>query len=378
MRLVVLYQGETLEDHPGSHEGFQRLQSEGILADYRAIPYYGFARDRGWPALWDEAERQVRAAGADAVFLQFFHGPIPDPTRGIAQLRSCPSCPNIFTSLGDPFGLWLNPVPSSFRIASRLADLNFMTGMGKLAQGLARLGTKNLVLMPNGACQKRFAAPLNRNTYQPEFDVVFIGSRLRSRRIIRSASWFGFWRDRLVAKLTRRFGGRFGLFGDGWEGYRSWQGAVPYDRQHEALHRSRVQIGGYPGCLNDYYTSDRVHIALASGIPFVDYWVPGVECFFQNGTEWWLGRTLNQMVDHVEKLLEKPQAELLEIGETVRQEILAHHTQYHRCQQMIEIVGRYRECKQAGKQAEIPALRFLRFPSVSGNRVGPAVINWQG
>ncbi len=380
MRLFVLYQGETLESQPGYHDGFQRLKAEGVLSDYQAIPYSGFARIHGWPALWNEAERLVRAAGSDTVFLQFFEpqGHIPDLAMGIARLRACPACLTIFTSTGDGYTMWLKPIPDSFRIASRLADLNFMTQIGRPAQELARLGTKNIVLMPNGACQKRFSAPLDQNTYLPEFDVVFVGNSKRSRMGFSSSSLIGFWRDRLVNKLSKRFGRRFGLFGKRWEGNRSWQGPVPYNQQHEAMRRSRVLIGGHPGILNDYYTSDRTFIALASGIPLVDYWVPGIECFFGNGAEWWLGRTFDQMIAQVETLLEKPQKELLQIGNAVRREVLEHHTQYHRCKLMVEIACRYRETKLAGKQPEPPDLPFLRFPLASGSIAGLPIINWQG
>jgi len=379
-RLLVLFQGETLAAHPGYHEGFQRLQSEGFLADYRAIPYYGFTREHGWPALWDEAARQVREYGINAVFLQFFHGsPIPDPTAGIQQLLTCPTKPTLFTSLGDPFGIILRPVPKSYMMASRLAHLNFMTSMGLIAKQLARSGVNNLILMPHGACQVRFSAPLILTSYNPEFDVVFIGSNMRSRWLVGSASWYGVSRKRLVAKLTRRFGSRFGLFGKGWEGHPTWQGAINFDKQHEAIHRSRLQIGGYPstGSKNDYYLSDRPFIAMAAGIPFIDYWVPGVERMFAHGSEWWLGRSLDEMVNHVERLLQLSDDARLAIGGRARQEILSNHTQYHRCMQMIDIVSRNRIMRLSGKNADPPSLPFLRFDADPKSGPCPAVVNWQ-
>ena len=379
IRLLVLYQGRTLETHPGYHDGFQRLQAEGVLADYRAIPYFGIALEHGWPALWEEAVRQIREYDINVVFIHFFHdNNTPDPSAGLKMMLACPSRPMLFTSLGDPFGIWLNRVPECYKIASGMSDINFMTGMGKIARRLAAQGTKNLVFMPNGVCHVRFSAPLERTGYAPEFDVVFIGSRMRSRWLVGSASWYGFWRDRLVAKLTRRFGNRFGLFGKGWEGQPCWQGFVNYDEQHLALRRAKIQIGGYPNCLNDYYTSDRVFIALASGIPLVDYAIPGIECLFENGRDWRLGRNFGEMLKHVESLLELPDEKRLDIGGRVRREILASHTQYHRCKQMIEIVQDYRNQKLAGKIPPPPALPFLRFPLSPASGKCAAIVNWKG
>lgn len=216
-RLLVLFQGETLEGHPGYHAGFQRRQAEGALADYRALPYYGVARERGWPALWDEAERQVCAADATAVFLQFFHGPIPDSTRGIASLRACPSRPTSFTSMGDPFGTWLKPVPASFRIASRWADVSFLTSMGRLAQELTRAVSKNLVLTPwllpgplrRATGHHRLPAGLRRgHDWQP--DVQPLAHRLRElvrglERLAGVKAYAAVWRA--LRTLLKRLGG---------------------------------------------------------------------------------------------------------------------------------------------------------------------------
>lgn len=376
IRLLVLYQGKTLEDHAGYHDGFQHLLSEGILSEYKAIPYYGYAEKHGWDDLWEEAITIVKKHQMDVVFLQFFHGPIPDPTKRILQLKQCPSNPTIFTSLGDPFGIYIKPVPKSYRIASRLADINFLTGMGKLATGLARNGSKNLVLMPHGCCQVRFSSQMTISEYNPQFDVVFIGNRMRSRYCIGSSSYYGFWRDLLVKKLTKRYGKKFGLWGKGWTGHPSWQGSIPYDRQHESIRKGRIQIGGYPNSLNDYYTSDRVFIALASGIPFVDYRVPGVECIFKDEQDWWLGDTLDEMVKKVDELLEKPQDELLAIGAKVREVILGNHTQYNRCQQMVMIAKEYRRERQNTGYASKPELPFLKYSS--SIKVGSPIINWQG
>lgn len=379
IRLLVLFQGNTLNDHPGYHDGFQKLQDEFILDAYCTIPYYGFTKEHGWEELWVEAERIIRLNCINAVFLHFFHDQnIPDPTKGIKRILACPSNPTIFTSLGDPYNILLNPVPDSYKQSSILSDINFMTSMGRLANGLARQGTKNLIFMPHGVCQKRFSSSLDKENYNPDFDVVFVGSRILSRYIIGSSSWYGFWRDKLVNLMTKRFGSRFALFGLNWAGNPSWRGPVPYDSQNETVRRSRVQIGGYPNSTNDYYTSDREFIALASGIPFVDYFVPGVECMFKDGKDWWLGKNFGEMLKHIENLLNISDNKRLEIGDRVRNEILAHHTQYHRCQQMIEIVSNYRDQKLAGNKADLPVLPYLRYKLSKDSGCCPAIINWQG
>jgi hypothetical protein len=291
MKLMVLYQArDAVKDQPGYHDGFGRLLAEGLLTAHFSLPYYGIAESRGWRAVWSEAYEIARRGGVDAIFLQFFHPavPIPDPSHGIQRLKELANRPTVFTSLGDPFGRVTKRVPKCFRIASALSDVSFLTGMGYLARQLTGWGSRNLVLMPNGCCQVRFSLRESAAASQPEFDLAFVGSRIRSRNPFSHFYWASRRRVEFVEAATKRYGKRFGLFGAGWEGNPSWQGPIAYAAQHDAYRRAAVAVGGVPNASHDYYTSDRVFIAVASGVPFVDYWVPGVERLLEPGRDWWL------------------------------------------------------------------------------------------
>src|SRR5262249_54052455 len=296
---------------------------------------------------------------------------------GIVRLKGLSSKPIVFTSLGDPFGRWTKTVPRIYRLASKLADVNFLTGMGYLARQLERQGTSNLVLMPNGCCQIRFSAMFDRTEYSPDFDVVFVGSRISSRNPLSHFFWTARTRQSFVALLTKRYGKRFGLFGHGWEGNPSWQGPVSYDRQHFVQRRSAVVLGGMPNGYHDYYTSDRVLIGIASGIPFVDYWVPGVDLLFQPERDWWLAPDMHSMIRWCDHLLSLSQEERLRLGIGARETILTAHTQYHRCRDMLHIVRDLRAARSRGKIAVSPRLRFLRTESNPSEYPAP-IVNWQG
>jgi hypothetical protein len=379
MRLLVLYQAhDAVRDQPGYYDGFERLVTEGVLEAHVAIPYYGVAEERGWRALWDETYAATRKIDADAVFLQFFHGPIPDPTVGITHLKGLPSKPAVFTSLGDPFGQWAKRVPRSYRIASKLADVNFLTGMGYLARQLARQGARNLVLMPHGCCQVRFSTMLDQTEYSPDFDVVFIGNRISSKNLLSHFFWTAQRRREFVALITKQYGDRFGLFGHGWMGNPSWQGPIPYDRQHSIQRRGAVVLGGMPNGYHDYYTSDRVLISIASGIPFVDYRVAGVDLLFHPGRDWWLASDIQGMLRWCDHLLSLSQAERLRLGSCAREHILAFHTQYHRCREMVDIVRGLRAVRSRGMTAARPQLSFLRQETHPSLAYPAAVVNWQG
>ena len=382
MRLLVLYQArDAAADQPGYYEGFERLISEGVLSAHVAIPFYGVAEEKGWDGLWAEAERTARNMQADAVFLQFFHGAMPDPTEGIQRLKRLPTRPTLFTSLGDPYGRWIRRVPKSFRVASALADVSFLTGMGYIARQLRGWGSRNLVLMPNGCCQVRFSSQPSTELSQPEFDVVFVGSRVYPRNLLSQFSYLYYWGGRkrveLVEAFTKRYGRRFGLFGKGWNGNSAWQGPVPYAGQHEAYRRSAVALGGMPYACNDYYTSDRVFIAMASGVPFVDYWVSGVDRLLQPGRDWWLAQSQDEMFRLCDTLLEMPSSERVGLGEEARKRVLSRHTQYHRCKEMIEIIRNIREAHRSGRRAAQPELSFLSRSWAPGP-APDAILGWEG
>ena len=379
MRLLVLYQAQdAARDQPGYYDGFERLVAEGELEAHCALSYYGIAEERGWPTLWDQAYTAAREINADAVFLQFFHGAIPDPTVAIARLKGLPSKPTLFTSLGDAFGLWTRRIPKSYRIASKMADVNYLTGMGYVARQLAREGICNLVLMPNGCCQVRFSAGFDQGIYSPEFDAVFVGSKIPYKNPLSHFFWTAQRRREFVTRVTKRYGRRFGLFGHGWEGNPSWQGPLPYDGQHSAHRRGAIVLGGIPGAYYDYYTSDRVLIAIASGIPFVDYCVSGVDLLFEPNKDWWLAPDIPRMIKCCDHLLSLSQKERLDLGSRAREKILTNHTQYHRCRDMLRIVRDLRAARLRRTTAEQPRLSFLRQENHNRSNYPPSIVNWRG
>ena len=378
MRLLVLYQAhDAAKDQPGYYDGFERLVEQSVLRAHVAIPYHHVAQQRGWDALWVEAAKAAQAMGADAIFLQWFHiRNMPDPTSGILRLKNLPTRPTLFASLGDPFGRWTKRVSKCFRVASRLAEVSFLTGMGYLAQQLRRCGSRNLVLMPHGCCQVRFAAAVE-PSQNPQFDVVFIGSRLRPRNPLGHHFRVARRRVQLVEAFTRRYGRRFGLFGLGWEGNPSWQGPVAYHSQHTAYREAAVAVGGLPHAYHDYYTSDRVFIATASGVPLVDYAVPGVERILRPGVDWWLARDIEGILASCDRLLARSSPERLALGQRARERTLAAHTQYHRCREMVAIVRQIRSARLDGRKAEEPKLSFLAH-ATAVQAAPPAIVAWQG
>lgn len=351
-------QGRTIADHPGYENACQRLQDDGLLSACRILPYYKLAEESGWDGAWQQTIRLARDMDADAVFLQHFHGPIPDPTATLSALRRLPSRPVIAVSSGDPFGRLLDRPPRSFRVAAAMADATFLTETGGLARDLARLGAR-VALMPNGYCQARFEQPATPDPAGPEFDVAFVGNLHRVHNPTRRMFWSARRRRQQVAALQRRYGPRFAVFGSGWEGWASARGPIPYDQQVAICRRARVVVGPWPNGGMDYYMSDRSVTSIRSGTPFVDAYVPRVDRIFEDGRHWFLFREPRGMLAHCDRLLEWSDDERRAFGSRAAAEIGARHSQYHRMRAMVGTLADLRAAILSGRRPPPPRLDYF-------------------
>jgi len=360
MKLLSLLQGHRVEDQIGFHESGIRLMREGWLEDYQAIPF--LAADRLPPEnpTYELILESARKIVPDFIFFQHFHFyKIPDPTRLIAQLRRVVPQAVIFVSSGDSFGRWTRRLPESLVQASRAADLTFLSGMGYVADILAKKGGRNISLMPHGFCPVRF--PEKTSLFPKpavDWEVVCVASNYRVRNPFSYLYQHKLARIREVQKLWRRYGKRFALFGKGWEGFPGWRGPLPYENQGETFRSSKVVVGGHPGGGMDYYLSDREFIALASGTPFVEFWTPRVEAIFRPEEHWFLYRNEKDMLKKIDLLLDSASHRTVRLTQETERYVRSHHSNFHRLKEMIQISADYRESRDQ-KRPYQPELKFF-------------------
>lgn len=382
MRLLLLLQGRSPADQPGYHQAFVDLQARGVIEAYHCLPYLPPGPEASpdpahWPALYRRALQIIADEAIDVLMLQWFHGPLEDPRPFLTEARRLRPHLQVVTTGGDPYGRWLQrPPPSLFQAAS-LSDLCFLTSMGYMADALIARGARNVVLMPNGACQLRFSAPVV-PAAPPAFDVVFIGSHNGGRNPFTRLSRSGRQRAEMVRQLTRRYGRRFGLFGRNWADQPAWQGPVAYAEQHRAAAQGRLQLGGFPGSMAPYYTSDRFYIAMASGVPLLDFRVPRVDRLATPDVHWRAYDSVNSLLKAVDRTLDQPPETLQDWGRRARDYVLGAHTQAHRTHEMVDIIQALREARRLGRPLPPPRLRCFA-PGVDPEAEAPlAVRGWTG
>ena len=251
--------------------------------------------------------------------------------------------------------------------------------MGGCAEKMRHWGARNIVLLPHGCCQVRFADGIKKlANNSPEFDVIFIGSNTNTRNPFSHHYYSCRKRRHFVEVLVKRYGPRFGLYGHQWDGLSSWQGPAPFRDQLDVLQRGRVVFGGYAFSREDFYASDRPFIQIAGGVPFVDLYVPRLEKILRQDDHVYFIRDSHEMTDRIDRLLEMGNNERLERSINAARYILDRHTQYHRMKFLVHTAATYRAAVQDGRCAPKPEFDFF-LPEINPESEHPyALCNWEG
>jgi hypothetical protein len=353
MRLLLFLQGTTPAGQIGHHRAFETMVAAGRLESYHVIPFICRSEDDAtahWRQVFSQALELIRLHEINLLFFQCYYGKgaCPDSSDFIRQARALNSEMIIITSCAEPFGRWLQRPPSSLRYAAAGSDLVFLTCMGHLAETMEAAGAKNILLMPWGACQERFIKPaIPPRSY--DFDIIFIGSDNGGRNPFTPLARAGRKRRKMVSMLEKRYGKRFGLFGRNWQGRPSWQGPIPYAAQVDTARRSRLQAGGFPGSYATYYTSDRFYIALASGVPQLDFSVERIESLVQVGTHWLPYSSHASLLKRIDSTLALGDPTLTEMGIGARQAVAERGTIECRMNETIAIATTLAESRRRKK-----------------------------
>jgi hypothetical protein len=350
MKILFLSQGRQISDHPGWHDGLVKLKHEGIIDDFVNIPYLGYAQERGWAAFFNMVIDRSAAEEFDVVYFHYYHNrTTPSANDCISCLRKLPNPPIILASCGDGFSdNWMaTDYPNCFKKISCVADITFSTQMGRAAQKMKKWGAKRIVYCPNGICQVRFnGGAVNPANNQFDFDIVFIGSKNIPRypNVVSKHWWAGRQRIALVNALHRRYGSKFGLFGKGWDA-RISQGPIAFNEQLATLRRSRIVVGGNPYSFSDYYSSNRIFMEVASGIPTVEIAVPRLDKVLRNNDHVYYAKDFNDIISTCDRLLNLDHCPLYMKAGAAADYVKKQHTQYHRMKFKLETAKRFIEQK---------------------------------
>lgn len=351
MKILFLSQGKFETDHPGWIDALEKLKKENFISDFCKIPYLGYAEKHGWNSFYDHVVELCKKENFDIVYFHYFHRKgAPSPKCCIENIRKISPDSVILTSSGDAFANSLLfsfssfNYPYSFKEASRYADITFSTQMGKAANTMMRWGANNIVLSPLAMCQVRFkGSGIDFKTHKFDFDAVFIGSKNSGKNFLKKYYYYTRKRTKILLLLSEYLGKRLGVFGKNWGSILPNNGPCPFDKQQDFLRKGHMIFDSPSFSEADYYTSNRIFIGVASGIPIIVPTALRLDKILRNNDHVYFVDDIDGIIDSCDRLLKMDPEELYTKAAKAAEYITERHTQYHRMKFKLDTAKRYLE-----------------------------------
>lgn len=332
MRLLYIPHETEMGGQTGFRAAFSQLEKEGRIEKYIAFPFLVELKTVGsWSKMLDKLMNTAKEFLPTAIYWELHQRGIvpPEYTRA---LKALPSKPVICQSNGDSH---FKPQKEMI-IFGREIDITYLAGTGQ-AHWYSKAGCHNVRLLPHFIDKIYFDAlapwvPTENRT----FDVIMIANKPKKRNPFKRANDGYYERIELVKALTKRFGKRFGLFGERWENYKeSYQGILPYVDQISMTRNSWCSIGTNNWNKIDHYFSDRPFFAMASGVPHITRYIPHLEDFFADKYHCFFFHSISEAIKIVDLILNDPLKYQHTVGKNASSLIIEKHTADHRAIQII-------------------------------------------
>ncbi len=280
-----------------------RLLHDGLIDAYRVYSTRTHVATKGCTLAASELACEISEFEADTVIF-FNTGSCLFNEAGLDEMRRArPDAVWVYYE-GDAFQRWVLPYPRRALPTVRRCDIAFAFCGGHLARVLRRAGCPRVDYAPSWVNTERFPR-VWKSSGSFTYDVAFVGNNTRSR--VRP---FPGARDRrrLMASLQRRYGTRFALAGSGWTGV-GVLGPCRLDDVSQLYAASKVCVS-IDHVVAPYQFSNRLPIALSSGIPVVHRVFPGSQEVLPGFPTAQYFVSVKEAIRNIDRLLEMDAQEL--------------------------------------------------------------------
>ena len=304
-------------DQIGPRKAFRLLHEQGTFSSYTAYSYLverQRARTQG-EAL--EALYQAAAAFApDLIYWQHLNRSYPVERTFLQRLKALPSRPRFVWHDPDPYGRRIKRIDGVMRDALAECDMAILVGLGYLAAEVRRAGAPRVMFAPHSYDDERFGQPWQ-PTLTRRHDAIMIANLTCLKRVPFLFLPGGRQRKQLARTFHRAYGERYAVFGagQGWQGEPYCRGPIAFDAQQQAIRESWLTVNW--GQFDDIamYSSDRLPISLASGVPHITNHQRGYEHLFPDARGIYFVHSPAEALDVADMLLSLPREQLIAIGE---------------------------------------------------------------
>lgn len=304
MKLFYLINEPTLHYQVGYREAIKKLIEGGDLTD---CFFYSFSVklaefDYRWDLVVSDMVKEIATFRPDAVV--FAHTCNKSFKSSFFQEveRNLGYKPIYVLDERDAYGQFAKRLPRELVSLSRACDITFLSSSGGWLFDQFKKNNRGRVMYLPQCCDDIHFGKRKQSSNPRKYDIVMIGSLHKSRMPFRSMP--GVKKRISVAEaLYKRHGKKFAVFGTGWEKYPFSAGPVSFFDQEEVLHSSHLSIGVDHFLNYDQYYSDRLPIALFSGVPHLSWETPKLNLLFKEGEHIYYFNSVEQSVTKSDAIL---------------------------------------------------------------------------
>lgn len=304
-------------DQIGPRKAFRLLHEQGILSGYTAYSYLvERQRARTQVEALEALHHAAAAFAPDIIYWQHLNRSYPVDRAFLRRLKALPSRPRFVWHDPDPYGRHVKPIDAVMRQALAECDMAILVGLGYLAAEVRGAGAPRVLFAPHSYDDERFGQP-----WQPTFarhhDAIMIANLTCLKRVPFLFLPGGRQRKQLARTFHRAYGERYAVFGagQGWQGEPYCRGPIAFDAQQQAIRESWLTVNW--GQFDDIamYSSDRLPISLAAGVPHITNHQRGYEHLFPGARGIYFVHSPAEALDVADMLLSLPREQLIAIGE---------------------------------------------------------------
>lgn len=304
-------------DQIGPRKAFRTLHEAGELGAYTA---YSYLVERAKAASHEQALRDLRAAveafQPDVIYWQHLNGSYPVDSEYVRSLKAVASAPKFVWHDPDPYGKFIKPLDSTMKAALAECDMAILVGLGYLAEHVRRAGAKRVLFSPHSFDSERSGKPWV-PTPTRRFDAIMIANLTCLKRIPFLFLPGGRNRKVMSRAFHNAFGPRYAVFGagQGWKGEPYCRGPIGFNDQEQTIRSSWLTLNWGQFDEIPMYSSDRLPISLASGVPHITNHQRGYEHLFPGAPGLYFVHSPAEALDVADHLLSQPREALIEIGQ---------------------------------------------------------------
>lgn len=235
----------------------------------------------------------------------------------------------------DVYGYFIKPLSRKILKFASHCDLVTLVTYGKMKKRFEDYGAKKVVYLPH-VYDYNFGTPWH-PTQNRRFDIIMIANRLRSKIPFKSMPGIK-EREEIVKKFSKVFGNKFAVFGRGWDKFPGNMGPINFFDQEKILRSSLLSIGMDHFPKYEGYYSDRLPIAIVSGVPHLTYRIKGVDKLFKDKEHVFYYESIEQAIGIAKNLLMKDKKELNIFGANASKYVKEYFSEDKRFAKMINII----------------------------------------